>query len=63
MFGLDDFREMEKKEGENRRENGWKGRGDIKPVGSMCFLFKPTKTQSPQIGEKIKSEELLRSND
>ena len=53
---------LKNKKGENRRENGWEGRGDIVPVESMCLFFRLTKTQSPPIGKKIKSEELLQSN-
>ena len=59
-----------KKKRENR-ENGlewsgvdWRGGGgERKQVGLEDFLLGPTKTQSPQIGEKIKEEDYLQSNE
>ena len=39
------------------------GAGERKQVGLEDFLPGPTKTQSPQIGEKIKEEDYLQSNE
>ena len=53
-----------KKKRENR-ENGLEGRGGEgrKQVELENFLPGPTKTQSPQIGEKIKEDDYLQSNE
>ena len=37
--------------------------GGEKTGGFECFLLGPTKTQSPQIGEKIKEDDYLQSNE
>ena len=37
--------------GGNRRENGGEEKGEEKIGRAECFLFGPTKTQSPQIKE------------
>ena len=36
-----------------------RGEGGEKTGGFECFLPSPTKTQSPQIGEKIEEDEQL----
>ena len=42
----------------------WRGGGgERKQVELEDFLPGPTKTQSPQIGEKIKEEDYLQSNE
>ena len=35
---------------------GWEGEGEEILVGPMSFLLGPTKTQSPQIGEKMREK-------
>ena len=57
MFGWDDFGE------DRKREKKWLGKEEREKIGGpKYFLLELTKTQSPQINEKIEKNKYLHSN-